>query len=182
MPGEQTVEPGAAPFRLAGQGLVLRPWRDDDLAHMVELFDDPDIAHRTPIASPFDLVAARNYLERAQRSFESGLRIHLAITAGSDRPLGEALLDRGAATIGYGIGSAHRGQRLAVRAVQVLTHYAHEELGLAHVYLEIEPDNHPSTRVARAAGFHLTDRAPAPVRDKGRDYTLLTWVHHADVA
>lgn len=166
-------------LRLTGHGLVLRPWREDDLDTMVEIFDDPGIAYRTPTVSPFDLAAAKDYFGHAQRSLASGQRIHLAVTVDNEQALGEVLLNREAATIAYGIGAAHRGRRLAVRAVQVLTEYAHTELRLARVYLEIEPDNHPSNGVARAAGFRLTDDAPKPVSDKGRDYTLLTWVHEA---
>lgn len=47
--------------------------------------------------------------------------------------------------------------------------------------LEIEPDNHPSAAVARAAGFDLTDALPEVVEDKGRSYALLTWAHHRAV-
>jgi RimJ/RimL family protein N-acetyltransferase len=163
-----------------GHGLVLRMWRPDDLPAMVDLFDDPDIAYRTPLPSPFDLNAARTYMETARRLYAEGKRIQLAITEeGDDRPLGEVLLNRAGRTIGYGVGAAHRGRRLAVRAVQVMTDYAHAELGFPHVYLEIEPDNGPSGGVARAAGYRLTDKAPESIVDKGRAYTLLTWVHDA---
>jgi RimJ/RimL family protein N-acetyltransferase len=155
-------------------------WREDDLATMVELFDDPDIAYWTPLASPFDLAAACVYMERAHRLYVEGQRIQLAITEeGEDRPLGEVLFNRAGRTIGYGVGAAHRGRGLAARAVHVMTDYAHRQLGLPHVYLEIEPDNGPSKAVARAAGYRLTDRAPEPVIDKGRSYALLTWVHDA---
>ncbi|WP_395110780.1 GNAT family N-acetyltransferase [Actinomadura sp. SCN-SB] len=167
-------------LRLNGHGLVLRRWREDDLPTMVELFDDPDIAYRTPLASPFDLAAARAYLDKAHRLYIEGQRIQLAITEeGDDRPLGEVLFNRAGRTIGYGIGAAHRRRRLAVRAVRVLTDYAHRRLGLPHVYLEIEPDNDPSKGVARAAGYRPTGRPPQPVTDKGRVYTLETWVHDA---
>ncbi|MFJ1597928.1 GNAT family N-acetyltransferase [Streptomyces sp. NPDC088261] len=50
---------------------------------------------------------------------------------------------------------------------------------LPRVVLEIEPDNRPSVAVARAAGFRLTDAPPETVTDKGRTYTLLTWVREA---
>jgi RimJ/RimL family protein N-acetyltransferase len=167
-------------LRLSGHGLVLRTWRTDDLPTMMELFDDPDIAYRTPLASPFDLNAATAYMDRAHHLYAEGVRIQLAITEeGDDAPLGEVLFNRAGRTIGYGVGPAHRGRRLAVRAVQVMTDYAHRVLGLPHVFLEIEPDNGPSGGVARAAGYRLTDSSPVSVVDKGRPYTLLTWVHDA---
>jgi RimJ/RimL family protein N-acetyltransferase len=89
------------------------------------------------------------------------------------------LFNRSFGGIGYVVGAAHRGQRLAVRALQVMTDYAHQAAAMPRVQLEIEPDNHPSVAVARAAGFHLTDAAPEMVEDKGRSYALLTWAHDA---
>ncbi|MHA6759277.1 GNAT family N-acetyltransferase [Streptacidiphilus sp. PAMC 29251] len=165
------------PLRLTGRGLVLREWTDDDAAALAEIFDAPDIAYRTPLASPFDLQAAQEHLERVRRRRIDGHRIHLAITTDGRHPQGEVLLNLSSRSIGYVVGAAHRGQRLAVRAVQLLTEYAHRELALPQVLLEIEPDNHPSIAVARSAGFHLTDSAPEVVQDKGRSYTLLTWTH-----
>ncbi|GAA3813989.1 hypothetical protein GCM10022226_38490 [Sphaerisporangium flaviroseum] len=167
-------------LRLSGHGLVLREWTDDDLPVMVELFDDREVAYWTPLVTPFDLGAARNYLDKARRTRAIDQRVHLAITTDGGRAKGEALLmmrDDGTGSIGYAVGAAYRGQRLAVRAVQVMTDFAHEVAGLAQVFLEIEPDNEPSTRVARAAGFHLSDAPPNIVEDKGRTLSLLTWTH-----
>jgi RimJ/RimL family protein N-acetyltransferase len=167
-------------LRLSGHGLVLREWTDDDLPVMVELFDDREVAYWTPLVTPFDLGAARNYLDKARRTRAIDQRVHLAITTDGGRAKGEALLimrDDGTGSIGYAVGAAYRGQRLAVRAVQVMTDFAHEVAGLAQVFLEIEPDNEPSTRVARAAGFHLSDAPPNTVEDKGRTLSLLTWTH-----
>jgi RimJ/RimL family protein N-acetyltransferase len=167
---------GGTGLRLVGSGLVLREWDRGDLAVMVELFDDPDIAYRTPLPSPFDSAVAQAYLDRARS--DDG-RIQLAITTDGERPLGEVLLSRQAGSLGYAVGAAHRGQRLAVRAVQLLTAYAHDVENIPRVVLEIEPDNAASSAVARGAGYRLTDRRPSPVADKGRSYTLLTWEHLA---
>jgi len=41
------------PMRLEGEGLVLREWTEGDLDVMVQLFDDPIVAWRTPLPSPF---------------------------------------------------------------------------------------------------------------------------------
>ncbi|WP_248965062.1 GNAT family N-acetyltransferase [Sphaerisporangium perillae] len=167
-------------LRLSGHGLVLREWTDDDLPVMVELFDDPAVAYWTPLVTPFDLAAARGYLERARRARAAGDRVHLAVTTDGGAAKGEVLLggiarDDGTASIGYAIGAAHRGQRLAVRAVLVMTEFAYEVMGLPQVFLEIEPDNEPSVRVARAAGFLLSDAPPTIVEDKGRTLSLATW-------
>src|SRR4051794_34426197 len=75
-------------IRLTGHGLVLREWTEQDLATMVELFDDPDVAYRTPIVSPFDLAAARDVLQKARRARAEEQRIHLAITTDGRRAKG----------------------------------------------------------------------------------------------
>jgi len=170
-----------APLELTGQGLLLREWTDEDLAAMTALFDDPDVAYRTPLESPFDQAAARRYLHRAQQAQQGSERRHLAITEDGRQVLGEILLNRTYGSIGYVIGAAHRGRRLAARALRLMTDYAHNTLAMPRVLLEIEPDNHPSIAVARSADFHLTEAAPERVMDKGRTYDLLTWEHRVPV-
>jgi RimJ/RimL family protein N-acetyltransferase len=167
----------AAEIRLTGHGVVLREWTDEDLPVMVELFDEPAVAYRTPLVSPFGLPAARDYLAMVRRARAGGERIHLAITTDGGRALGEVMINLAQATIGYVVGTAHRGQGLAVRAVRVLTGYAHEALGVPRLCAQIEPGNHSSVAVAEAAGYRPTGGPPEPVEDKGRCYTLLTWVH-----
>lgn len=58
-----------------------------------------------------------------------------------------------------------------------MTDYAHWRARIKRVVLEIEPDNLASIAVARSAGYHLADKAPSEVADKGRTYTLMTWQH-----
>lgn len=173
-----------AAVRLTGHGLVLREWTDDDLPVMAELFDDPEVAYRTPVVSPFDLAAARDYLRKARWCRAEDLRLQLAITTDGRLPKGEVLLIRSAAadrvaSIGYSVGAAHRGRHLAARAVRVMTAYAHGAAGLPRVLLEIEPDNAASIAVARAAGFRPTGLPAAVAEQKGRRLTLLTWAHDA---
>ncbi|MFH9432228.1 GNAT family N-acetyltransferase [Streptomyces sp. NPDC017615] len=166
------------PLQLTGCGLVLREWTSDDLAVMRELFDDPDVAHRTPLASPFGRADALRYLHNAGRARLSGERLHLAITTDGHQARGEILLNRVTGSIGYMVGAAHRGQGLAVRALGMMTEFAHTTAALPKVILEIEPDNHPSIAVARSAGFHPSGCSiPETVTDKGRTYDLLTWEH-----
>ncbi|MEU1106591.1 GNAT family N-acetyltransferase [Streptomyces tibetensis] len=169
------MDPNA--FQLAAHGLVLRQWTSDDLDVMQELFDDPDVAYRTPLESPFDQAAALRYLHSAQQARRGNERIHLAITTDGQQALGEVLLNQATGSIGYIVGAAHRGQRLALRALRAVTEYAHTNIALSRVILEIEPGNHASIAVARSAGFHPTSSAPETVADKGRTYELLTWEH-----
>jgi RimJ/RimL family protein N-acetyltransferase len=166
--------------RLSGHGVVLREWEDGDLAAMVGLFDDPDVAYWTPLVSPFDLEAARLYLERAQERRAAGQRVQLAITVDGGEPMGEVLLmlselGLDVAEIGYAMGAAYRGRGLAARAVRVMTGFAYDTVGVSRLLLEIEPGNAASAAVARAAGYRLTEAPPIPAEEKGRQLSLQTW-------
>ncbi|MFC5906726.1 GNAT family N-acetyltransferase [Streptacidiphilus monticola] len=175
------------PVQLHGHGLHLREWRDEDLPAMSALFDDPEVARWTPLASPFDEAAAAAYLQRARQAREARLRLQFAVTRDGGQPLGEVLAMRrvdqtGAATgvveIGYAIGAAHRGQGLASAGVRLLTEYAYTELDARQVVLRIEPDNAASAAVARSTGYHLADEPPVVVTDPdGAEVVLRVWEH-----
>jgi RimJ/RimL family protein N-acetyltransferase len=148
-----------------------------DLPAMVELFNDPEVAYRTPVTSPFDLKAAGAYFDKIQRTRAEGTRIHLAITVDGGMPCGEVLLNVARGTIAYTVGAAFRGQGLARRAAGLMTAYAHRMMGMARVCAEIEPDNHASIAVAEGIGYRLTGDAPEQVEDGRRSYSLRTWIH-----
>ncbi|MFF4127896.1 GNAT family N-acetyltransferase [Microbispora rosea] len=164
---------------LTGYDVLLRHWTEHDAPAMVELFDTPDIAYRTPLPSPFDLAAAQEYLRMIQRTQAGGRRLHFAITVDGRQPRGEVLLNLETSSLGYGLGAAYRGQGLAARAVRLITEHARRTLAMPRLYAQIEPDNHASIAVAQRVGFQLTNEAPDRVTDKGRTYELLTWVHAA---
>ena len=58
--------------------VALREWTAGDLRAMVEIFDDPEVAYRTPVASPFDLDAAGAYLQKIQQTRADRTRTHRA--------------------------------------------------------------------------------------------------------
>jgi len=170
------------PFCLAGHGLVLREWTDEDLPAMSGLFDDPDVARWTPLASPFDADAAEQYLERAREARTAGRRLQLVVTLDGGAPLGEVMLmlkdTEGEAELGYAIGAAHRGRGLSARAVRLLTGLAYDTLGAHRVVLRIDPANAPSIAVARAAGFRLADEPPVVLQEpNGGEIVLRVWEH-----
>ncbi|MYT70167.1 MULTISPECIES: GNAT family N-acetyltransferase [unclassified Streptomyces] len=164
-------------IELSGEGLVLRDWTEADLAVMPELFDHPDIAYWTPMASPFDADAARARLDRDRQLRADGTTILLAITVDGGAPLGEVMLRRASegTELGYAIGPAHRGRGLAVRAVRVMAAYAFEELDAEQVILELEAENAASVAVATKAGFELLDVPLITGDEKGRPFALQTW-------
>jgi RimJ/RimL family protein N-acetyltransferase len=171
-------------IRLSGLGLHLREWTNADLPAMVDLFDETQVDRWTPLRHPFDLAAARAYLDAARARRAEGRSIQLAITTDGHTPRGEILLfptgpggrdPHGRhAELAYAIGAAHRRQGLATTAVRLITSYAYQQLGMEHVILRIHPDNTASTALARATGFDLTDVDPI---EHGAAGPLLTWRH-----
>lgn len=172
-----TTSPFPERIELAGEGLVLRDWTEDDLPAMRDLFDHPDIAYWTPIASPFDDTAARTRLDRARQLRAEGTAILLAITVDGSAPLGEVMLRRApeGTELGYAVGPAHRGKALAARSVRVMAGYAFEQLGADRVILELEAENTASLAVATRAGFVLLGVPLIEGEEKGRPYALQTW-------
>jgi RimJ/RimL family protein N-acetyltransferase len=166
-------------IHLSEQNLILREWADADLPAMVELFDDPEVDRWTPLRTPFNLDAARAYLDRARQLRTAGQRLQLAITRDGTTPLGEILLFRAedphAAELAYAVGAQHRRQHLASRAVQLITDYAYRTLAMNTVLLRIPAANTASAAVARTAGFHLDPGDPTT--RNGVRYPLHTWRH-----
>jgi len=165
--------------RLEGEGLVLREWTDDDVAGMPALFDDPAVARFTPLASPFDEVAAKAHYAKCVTRRAEGKGLRFAITADGGTPLGEVVLmlpgERSdPVELGYMVGRAHRGRDLAARALRVLTAYA-LRLGLSPLRLRIDARNAASEAVARRAGYVPADSPPKVEVEKGVEVTLLTW-------
>jgi RimJ/RimL family protein N-acetyltransferase len=171
---------------ITGLGLTLREWTDADIPAMAELFDDPDVDRFTPLRAPFDLAAARAYLQTARQTRAEGGRLQLAITTDGHTPQGEILLFRArgsdltpdtadTAELAYAIGPRHRHQRLATRAVRLITDYAYTTLGFTAVVLHIAAANTASIAVAHATGFRLTPEPPLTL-DTARD-PLMTWQH-----
>lgn len=169
-------------MQLHGEGLVLREWTDADLPAMTELFDETSIDVWTPLASPFDLDAARGYVDRAHASRGSGEALQLAITLDGGVPLGEVLLfgaTPGIGELAYAVGVHHRGQRLAARAVTVVMAHGCAELGMREFHLSVSPANPASQRVATDCGFVLAGE-PSFVRErKGRRVELVLWKRFA---
>jgi RimJ/RimL family protein N-acetyltransferase len=158
-------------------GIELREWTARDLCAMAGIFDDPEVAYRTPVASPFGLDAAHAYFQNIQRTRGEGTRIHLAITVEGGKPCGEVLLNLTIRSIGYTVGAAFRGRGLAGRAAALMTDYAHQVIGMRQVRAEIEPDNHVSIAVAERLGYRPSGEEPVRVNDGRRSFTLSTWVH-----
>ncbi len=171
-----------APLRLEGFGVRLREWHDDDVAALVLVYDDPEVARWTPVVTPFDARAARFYIAAAHGRRAAGRGVQLAITTDGRLPLGEVLVfpsatDERDVELAYGVGPAHRGRGLASAAVRLVTEYAARHTRPRRVVLRIEAGNTASEAVAASTGFVLTGDEPVVRRHKEREAVLRTWCH-----
>lgn len=95
-------------------------------------------------------------MQRFMELFETGRGGALTITPHQQTAVGAIFLeysDSGRGDIGYWVLSQHRGHGYATRGLRLAARWAVKALSWARVQLWIEPDNTPSLRVARAAGF-----------------------------
>jgi RimJ/RimL family protein N-acetyltransferase len=135
----------------------LEPLGKAHLEGLAELGRDADVQRFTYVPSPWVEGFERRWLERYDQP--NGQRAGFAIVdAVSGEFLGMAALvklDKEAreAEAGYIVAPAARGRGVAVRALQLLTEWSLQELGLERVELRIEVENVPSLRVAERAGY-----------------------------
>ena len=90
----------------------------------------------------------------------------------------------GSAELAYWVRPGQRGQGIAAHAVRATTPWAHRSLGIPRIWLEINPGNEPSLRVARRAGYRFEQRLPRHCRDWACEdaehdswHDCLIWTH-----
>jgi RimJ/RimL family protein N-acetyltransferase len=122
---------------------------------------DPDTARFTRIPSDPDREFLTGWLARYERSWDDGSAAGFAVR---DVVTGDAVgfagivqlaLDKQEGEIGYVVAPSARGRGVAGRAVELLTHWGLETLGLQRLELRIDPTNERSARIARRAGYRL---------------------------
>ena len=144
---------------LVGEGIALRRWRDDDLAALVAICSDPDVARFTRVPDGYTEADGRAWLAAQQGRLREGEGFALAIVApGDPAPVGACSLhvdpaDRDAAELGYNVAAHARGRGLASAAVRLLSAWAFAEWRMARLQLTTHVDNAASQRVAERCGF-----------------------------
>ena len=86
--------------------------------------------------------------------------------------------------IGYWVRPDARRRGFGVHAVAATTHWVHDRVGLSRVWLEIDPANTASLRLAHRAGYHYVETIPRHCRvwrvdDAGLDdwHDCAIWHH-----
>jgi RimJ/RimL family protein N-acetyltransferase len=110
-----------------------------------------------------------------------GRRLLGAVGLMPDRP--------GSTELAYWMRPEARGRGIASRAVHATTGWVHLDLAIPRIWLEIDPGNEPSLRLAQRAGYHFEQRLSRHCRDWSyedaeRDswHDCLIWAHVSDQA
>jgi RimJ/RimL family protein N-acetyltransferase len=139
--------------------VALRPWRQGDLAALVEACQDPEIPRWTAVPSPYGEHDAREYLARAEIDRRSGRELGLAVVSCEEGALlGSCGLARfdwqdRKVEVGYWVAAAARRRGVGARATGLLSRWALDGLGMERVELLANPHNEASQRLAERAGF-----------------------------
>lgn len=163
---------------------MLRPFREEDVALVLDAGQDALIPLITTVPSRGDVGQARAWIERQHQQLRDGLGYSFCV-AGSDtdQPLGQIGLwphrpDPGRASIGYWIGREHRWAGVATRAWRAISSWGLNHLGMERLELYVEPWNEGSWRAAESVGFQREGlmRRWEAIGDRRRDmfmYSLL---------
>jgi RimJ/RimL family protein N-acetyltransferase len=143
-------------MEVPGEGVVLRPWRLEDVPAVTAACQDPEIARWLMfVPDPYTEADARFYVEDCLASSDE--RKPFAVT---DAETGVVIgsidmrINRmQTGHVGYWLAAEARGRGLTTAALRALSRWAIEELGLGRVELVTDPDNFASQRVAEKAGF-----------------------------
>jgi RimJ/RimL family protein N-acetyltransferase len=148
---------GAQPH-LADDAIRLEPLTEAHVASIAAIADDPDIVRFTRVPSGADETFVRAWIGRYESGWQEGNRAGYAIrTAGGEVAGFAALVDldleRREGEIGYLVAPAARGRGIAPRAVELLTRWGFDELGLLRLELRIDVQNSASEIVAQRSGY-----------------------------
>lgn len=155
------------PATLRAGGLVLRPYRDDDVPAADEGPDD-DSRRFLPAGAHPDAASYPAWLARARRREDAGEALTWAVTrAGEDHPLGYVVVFRldpaqaaggGQAELGYLLYPPARGRRVLPDAIAAVVEHAFAPvadggLGLRRLHATTDLANLASQALLRGAGF-----------------------------
>lgn len=138
--------------------IALRPLAETDLEALRAGFADPDLAAWVEAPSSDRDEDARRLIAHFQEGWQKGSTASFALVEpGSEELLALITLmrpdDPAVAEVAYWVSPKARGQGIATRAVRLVSDWGLEELGIERLWLETEPENAASRRVAEKAGF-----------------------------
>jgi RimJ/RimL family protein N-acetyltransferase len=143
---------------LADEAIRLEPLTQTHMPELLAMTGDPDVVRFTRVPAGADESFARAWIARYESGWDDGSRAGFAIRARDGGFLGFAAiidldLEHREGEIGYMVIPAARGRGIAPRAVELLTRWGFDELGLLRLELRIDVENPASERVAARAGY-----------------------------
>lgn len=145
---------------LLGHGLRLRAWREEDAPAMLHGLADPEVLRWAGGQEyPRDLAGTRALLrKRADRVRTGDLAPYCVVDAGTDAVLGSIEMHQitramGHAGLGYWLLPSARGRGVVTRAVELITRWGFDDVGLHRLDIGHEVGNEPSCRVAVRCGY-----------------------------
>ncbi|MCD2463458.1 MULTISPECIES: GNAT family N-acetyltransferase [unclassified Streptomyces] len=163
----------AAPATPTAPALVLRSWRADDVAELVEAYRDPALRRWAvaPIGTEDEGLA---WVRAQEEAWAAGGRLAFAVveapSGGEPRRLAGGVVLKGvapgtpSAEVGYWTAARTRGRGVAPRALEALTAWAFDSFradGLERLELLHQADNTASCRVAEKCGYAFDRTLPA---------------------
>lgn len=144
------VESGGVELR--GEGLVLRPWTEDDVPAIVAACNDPEIPRWIPvIPRPYTEADGVAFVRGLARPIEHSFAItEDGVVVGS---IGMTTNENRTGHIGYWCAPEARGRGVTTRALRLVSGWGLHELALGRLELITDPDNVRSQRVAEKVGF-----------------------------
>ena len=138
--------------------VTLRPWNDGDIDAVHAACQDEEIAYWLPmIPDPYTRSDAREYVRRTRQGWRDGTDAFFAVTnAATGNAIGSIGMrchGDGRGTVGYWVAREARGQGVATRALELISNWALDALGLERLELMAEPENAASCKVAERAGY-----------------------------
>ena len=155
----------------------LRAMTTEDLPAVVEQSTDPETVRWTTVPSPYDIDAARDFLDLHAEGWarEHGTRhwvVELLPRDGAEGLPFAGTIDLrpdpqgGAWETGYALHPAARGRAVMSSALRLAARWAFDH-GAPSLHWWAERGNFASWRVARACGFTLVGTVPARIGDRG---------------
>jgi RimJ/RimL family protein N-acetyltransferase len=155
---------------LSDARVVLRGWRPADVAALEPACGDPEIYRITTVPDRFTTEDARAWIGRQHQHARRGSGVVLAIVPRpGDQPVGMVGLfgfDEPGCTaqFGYWLVARWRGRGLATAAARLLAEWGFTQRQLTAIYIDREPANHASGRVAEKLGAVVTGTRSVPWR------------------
>ncbi|MGW0431237.1 GNAT family N-acetyltransferase [Micromonospora sp. NPDC003197] len=153
--------------------LRLRPWNDQDIAPLIEIYRDPVLRQWTRLRVENAEDAVR-WLDVQRQGWQSRQRLSFAVLENQpDTDEGQLVANvvlkkadptGQSAEVGYWTAAHARGRGIAPRALTALTDWAFDTFaadGLSHLDLLHQVDNLASCRVAEKTGYRFAQTLPA---------------------